>query len=1043
MFSCHCGKSFKREGWFKKHQIVYRLRLRDEKDESTSYIDPFNDAFAFDSEDSMNDSINNLIQNSESVNELPVSTWQTDLFDMSSKHKSDFKIMLLNINSIINKLCIFNELIMKGNLDIIIFQETKIGDFISHDLFKFNGYNTLRRDRSSNGGGIIVLIKDVYKLEYFYQDDSFETIIFSIFFQKHKVNFIISYNPRQENPGYLEHLDDMLHKLNLSYSTLLIGDLNHDMFNKTKHHKLTDLMSNFNFNNFIHKATRIRDNTKTLIDVLFCNNNELIKFTDSIFIPPEISDHCIIFGALNFKANLKVNNTIKSRCINNEKLDLINILIKNCNFQTVKDCNDVDNMFNTFKKLVHDIINKIAPIKNVRTRANNNEWVDDELRKYFKAKCNKMSESWNKYVQLRNKCKSMHRKKFTSYFKNKMNEKLNSTDFWKFHKKIIRTKKSTNKNIYTILDKNNEIISDEKQTANIFNKFFTSISNELPKIKTEEESIDFINKFFRDNKRNLNINSVDNYEFKEINEDLVCKLLLNIKNDSSAGITEIPSNVLKHCASNLSPILCFIFNYCIKNSKIPAEWKFAIVTPLLKKGNNTLCDNYRGISVISPIAKIFEKIINKQILHHFDFNNLFSKNQHGFRANFSCETALQNLLDKWKIDIDTKRVVLALFIDFKKAFDLINPKLLFLKLFHYGFSNSALNLIKNYFENRKQTVKIHSTLSDEEDNDYGCPQGSVLGPLLFIIYINDLCIAFVTYEKLSSELFADDTTAYVSKITLEEAISEFKKGFEEIEEWVNYNQMIINWSKTKFMILTNKKSLLPNTINLSSNEIEVVDNFKLLGIHIDKKLSFDIYFNNLKQKVNSKVFALKNLFFLSENVRIQFFKSFLLPHFDYCASISVYFPKSLFIKIKKLYNTCLYHLFKLDLRRLSSLDQNILLKKMSLEGYKARLFCRLSLFSYKIMNNNIFLCHFKNNLIGFTDSTKSQRLREQNQMKQQDLYIVPHTDTIKAKLRLSFFLPSFLNTIFKSDINMSFSLFKNDLDNHFNSYFKNFLLFFF
>ena len=234
-----------------------------------------------------------------------------------------------------------------------------------------------------------------------------------------------------------------------------------------------------------------------------------------------------------------------------------------------------------------------------------------------------------------------------------------------------------------------------------------------------------------------------------------------------------------------------------------------------------LCDNYRGISVLSPFTKIFERLLSDQITQFFTANSLFSTGQHGFRTNHSCETALQTIIEKWRSVLAKNNKVLALFIDFKKAFDLIDPRLLWLKLFHYGFDNTSLNLMRDYFADRTMSVRVGNSSSSKARLDLGVPQGSILGPLLFIIFINDL-----GYENdLFAILFADDTTLVEYDPCLETLITKFKTRFARLNTWIDQNKLFINWSKTKFMIVSNDV-IKPNYIMISSTGLKVVNHFK-------------------------------------------------------------------------------------------------------------------------------------------------------------------------------------------------------------------------
>jgi hypothetical protein len=235
-----------------------------------------------------------------------------------------------------------------------------------------------------------------------------------------------------------------------------------------------------------------------------------------------------------------------------------------------------------------------------------------------------------------------------------------------------------------------------------------------------DESKDFINEKFREYKlKGLLKTSL--FSFEKFTEENVIEAIKSLDSCSSCGITEVPVSVIKNSAGVLAPFLTKIFNECISIGKIPKEVKCAIAFPLFKKGDSSLCDNYRGISVLSPFTKVLERLLSHQITNFFNSQKIFSPEQHGFRSNHSCETALQTILDNWKRLLEKKVNILALFIDFKKAFDLIDPELLFLKLVHYGFDNNSLYLIMNYFLERSMIVKIDKAFSGSRKLRLGVP----------------------------------------------------------------------------------------------------------------------------------------------------------------------------------------------------------------------------------------------------------------------------------------------------------------------------------
>ncbi len=325
------------------------------------------------------------------------------------------------------------------------------------------------------------------------------------------------------------------------------------------------------------------------------------------------------------------------------------------------------------------------------------------------------------------------------------------------------------------------------------------------------------------------------------------------------------------------------------------------------------------VSVLSPFTKILERIMFDQIKEYFETESLFSNYQHGFRESHSTQTALHSVISSMRRTLNEKKIGLYLFIDFRKAFDHVNSELLIHKLSKYGFTNGALNLISSYFNKRTQITIYDNCMSDPIDLNLGVPQGSVLGPLLFLIFINDLPSYL---NDTNSTLFADDTTIYQSSHNFDDVLINFNNSMDKLLQWCMHNKLVINWKKTFAMIITKKRIRRPKFILVKDHRVEVVSSFKLLGVVIDDKLNFIEYSKTLKSNILKKLFSLKRLYFLPHSVKILFFKSFLLPMFDYSSTLTIYFSKIALQCIVNCYNFCIFKLLNLDFVIADSEDYN-------------------------------------------------------------------------------------------------------------------------
>ena len=317
---------------------------------------------------------------------------------------------------------------------------------------------------------------------------------------------------------------------------------------------------------------------------------------------------------------------------------------------------------------------------------------------------------------------------------------------------------------------------------------------------------------------------------------------------------------IKLSSSILAPTLVKLFNLSIRTGVYPDLLKVAKVIPIFKKGDSSSVNNYRPISILSPINKIFEKIIYSRLIKYIDKSNILYKYQYGFRKKHSTEHALIELVDQIRLSMGSNQMTCGIFIDLSKAFDTVNHQILIHKLEHYGIRGNALELFKSYLNNRKQYVQIENSKSKTRPISCGVPQGSVLGPLLFLLFINDLpkCC-----PNVKTRLFADDTTIFFHSNNIDDIISTGKIVMTQLTNWFKANKLTLNADKSSFTIFKSSRKIIPNLpdqINFLNQQINRTTHIKFLGIILDENLNWNLHINEVCSK-------LKRLFHVFYNIR--------------------------------------------------------------------------------------------------------------------------------------------------------------------------------
>ncbi|KAK6165112.1 hypothetical protein SNE40_023671 [Patella caerulea] len=353
----------------------------------------------------------------------------------------------------------------------------------------------------------------------------------------------------------------------------------------------------------------------------------------------------------------------------------------------------------------------------------------------------------------------------------------------------------------------------------------------------------------------------------------------------ATGIDSIGPKILRMSTDYIFESLTYIINLCISKDIFPEQLKFAKLIPIHKKEDKDLPNNYRPISVLPTISKIFEKHISSQITEYFEKNKLFYEFQSGFRKNHSCSTALLRITDIWLREIDSSNMTGVVYLDLSKAFDLIDHRLILQKLKLYKFDLKSLKLISSYLEFRKQQVVLGACHSNITDVKCGVPQGSNIGPLLFLIFINDLPLHV---SKCHTDLFADDSTLHFSSNNIANIEIALQEDLLNVFNWCNDNGMVINAKKTKAMLIASKHLTNTNSLSLKINgeSLENVSEAVLLGLTVDQNLDWNLQINKVSKIISSKIYLLTKLKpFLPHHLRILFFNGYILPYLDYCSTV--------------------------------------------------------------------------------------------------------------------------------------------------------------
>jgi hypothetical protein len=510
------------------------------------------------------------------------------------------------------------------------------------------------------------------------------------------------------------------------------------------------------------------------------------------------------------------------------------------------------------------------PIKKLKPWITNSicKLIDKRNKLYEKVKFRSADDKFKQYYnRFRNNLSDVIKATKLSYFERKFEtSKGNSKLIWKTVNEIAGQKK-LNRNLS--LNINNNLITDPKLVANEFNNYFLTVVENVVGHNNVDDNfaeLPYKNKFPKYTERR-------SFMLSPVLTGDVEKIIKSLKNGKSPGLDGVSSNMLKIIYPAILDVLTFLINLSFETVIFPEKLKNAVVIPIHKSGSFALPSNFRPISLISTFAKIYEKIMKQKMLSFLNITDFFSDNQYGFRKGMNTELALLNFMDNVTEGINKGKCTSGLFLDIKKAFDTVDHRILLGKLHDYGFRGVVYDWFGSYLNKRQQCVKINGAISYMGEIKYGVPQGSVLGAILFIIFINDFCNGQF-HGKVTA--FADDTALCYIENSWEIVHRKIFQDLGAIKWWFVINKLVLSAEKSTFinfslrqgvnfsddLVYKCNKCLVENVICGNCSIIKSSNNTKYLGLVLDSEMSWKLHISRLKNKIISSI----RLFYFIRNI---------------------------------------------------------------------------------------------------------------------------------------------------------------------------------